>query len=627
MQGERPVIATSKGLARYLKREASQIDELQFFREAVQNEIEAGATKVIIDGYRSPDDYDLARVSGNGHGMTDIQLRDHLITLFESNKSENNYGVGARIASLYHNPAGVSWASRTAEGEGVITLHESDEGYSAKLWDMGEGERNEIVAPIDDELEHIPETGTAVILHGKGNCSTWDNKQSHRVHSFLTRRYLRLPNDFSLIIKHSDDTVNQTLIPFGNVADRHALAKGSIPFKDINELSGFFHWWFLPTAKEMSDKVSGHNSISSGIGLLVQNEIFQYARSYLTDFGVLYTSIQSRVIILTEINNAKMGTNRASVYYEIQGMTDKNVTPWKALGRYFADNMPPELQEELDKIKPSGSDYTDIQAKLLDPDWQRSLSPVSVYTPTKIGEPAIGTNSGSGLPPGELIPENPPGEDGERKKPKRAAYRKTGGNDPGKLKQAIVTPSVKFIPDDEMPQEHLYRIFYAETSNEIIISEAFEPYQREIREWEKDTKLDKATIELAVKKTFSLEYPAYIIDCNGQKKVHTPVLIDKLKSEEALYGKALGRQAIKDAIGAMIRSITKEQRQAESQEETNTPPVSEGRRGWSEEDINTLKRLARNKINAKEIAKVLGRTEAATRHKAFTLGISLETRG
>ena len=50
------------------------------------------------------------------------------------------------------------------------------------------------------------------------------------------------------------------------------------------------------------------------------------------------------------------------------------------------------------------------------------------------------------------------------------------------------------------------------------------------------------------------------------------------------------------------------------------------RRAWSAEHIRTLKVLARKKTSATNIARTLKRTENAIRQKAFSLGLSLETR-
>ncbi len=50
------------------------------------------------------------------------------------------------------------------------------------------------------------------------------------------------------------------------------------------------------------------------------------------------------------------------------------------------------------------------------------------------------------------------------------------------------------------------------------------------------------------------------------------------------------------------------------------------RRSWESSDVNTLKKLARAKVPAKRIAKKLRRSEGATRQKAFSIGLSLESR-
>jgi len=50
------------------------------------------------------------------------------------------------------------------------------------------------------------------------------------------------------------------------------------------------------------------------------------------------------------------------------------------------------------------------------------------------------------------------------------------------------------------------------------------------------------------------------------------------------------------------------------------------RRAWKSEDVRTLRTLARKKKRAASIARTLKRTEGATRQKAFSLGLSLDSR-
>jgi hypothetical protein len=50
------------------------------------------------------------------------------------------------------------------------------------------------------------------------------------------------------------------------------------------------------------------------------------------------------------------------------------------------------------------------------------------------------------------------------------------------------------------------------------------------------------------------------------------------------------------------------------------------RRAWTSVEVRELKSMARKKAPAGKIAKKLKRSEGATRQKAFSIGLSLDTR-
>jgi hypothetical protein len=50
------------------------------------------------------------------------------------------------------------------------------------------------------------------------------------------------------------------------------------------------------------------------------------------------------------------------------------------------------------------------------------------------------------------------------------------------------------------------------------------------------------------------------------------------------------------------------------------------RRAWTSEQVRDLKSMARKKTPAARIAKKLKRSEGATRQKAFSMGLSLDSR-
>jgi hypothetical protein len=51
------------------------------------------------------------------------------------------------------------------------------------------------------------------------------------------------------------------------------------------------------------------------------------------------------------------------------------------------------------------------------------------------------------------------------------------------------------------------------------------------------------------------------------------------------------------------------------------------RRAWTAEQVREMKTMARKKTSAGKIAKKLKRSEGATRQKAFSIGLSLDSRG
>ena len=50
------------------------------------------------------------------------------------------------------------------------------------------------------------------------------------------------------------------------------------------------------------------------------------------------------------------------------------------------------------------------------------------------------------------------------------------------------------------------------------------------------------------------------------------------------------------------------------------------RRGWTANEVRDLKAMAKKKTPAGKIAKKLRRSEGATRQKAFSIGLSLDSR-
>ncbi len=56
------------------------------------------------------------------------------------------------------------------------------------------------------------------------------------------------------------------------------------------------------------------------------------------------------------------------------------------------------------------------------------------------------------------------------------------------------------------------------------------------------------------------------------------------------------------------------------------PKKSKKRRAWTATEVRVLKTMAKKKTAASQIARKLKRTEGATRQKAFSIGLSLDSR-
>jgi hypothetical protein len=555
----RTLKADDLGLSLFVDRLAKEMTSEQIYRELVQNGIEAGAGHIKIDGWTDPDTgHTLTRVSDNGSGMTHAQLVKYLSTLHVQSKGGANYGVGARIASLPQNPAGVTFASRTKHGEGLVRLIKARSGkYGIKEWAVdvdGYEQLEEVVTANEGELDHVGSTGTAVILHGNGKVDTWTGSASYKAHKFLAERYYEFPEGVRIQVQEPGSGRLKTVKPFGQFLADKATADGEIPFKNVAGLNGVMFWWVLPRFTEMNAKAAARDVHHGGVGAVVEDEIFDYGTWYSSDFGLIYGSVAKRVAILIWIDEATMDTGRSSI---VLPTTRKHV-PWKQLGAYFAAHMPPEIDSLLTRVTVSDASLDAELAKMLDPEWMKKLDPVQVPAPAQDGPAEIGDETGDAVPSGDdLPPDKGPNDNPPNPKPREAA-RKAGGNNPSATKPKVVTPKVEFLEPEEMADGHEH-ITYVPSANVVQVSTQFAPYVREIGRWMEATGHPEALVRLAVQKAYMAEYAATIIDANGQGKHGVePQVIDDLKSDPALYAKALGFQSLSQRIETFLKDVAKQ---------------------------------------------------------------------
>ena len=112
-----------QGASSFAKRFFSECGQFQWARELLQNSVEAKATKIEFGiEWQAVVQHQIYRriIADNGIGMTPDELVKFFRTLGLSSKNtdglENNYGIGAKIASLPWNPLGVTVISFTNRG-------------------------------------------------------------------------------------------------------------------------------------------------------------------------------------------------------------------------------------------------------------------------------------------------------------------------------------------------------------------------------------------------------------------------------------------------------------------------------------------------------------------------------
>lgn len=556
------------GLAAWIERSSEGMDPLQVWRELVVNGIEAGANQVIIGPWTDPDTGRLlAKCQDNGQGMTPDQLIRHLSTIHvQTGKGSGNYGVGARIASLSANKAGVMFASRTASGSsGLVNLIKKGNRYGIQEWPVLDADGyevpTEVVEPSDGELDGISKDhGTSVILRGSGTGATWGPSKSYEVHQFLGQRFFRFPGNAKVSVfdekGHGPRGQNRAVRPVGELLAQRSLANGEIPFKNVAGLNGVMLWWVLPP--NLIGKMSGREILNGGVGLTHEDEIFNYDKSYSADFGLIYKQVVSRVVVLVRPHGVKMDTERAALVFPSKKTNRKNV-PWKALGAYFSDNMPSEIDVLLSGVTASSTSINALQAKMLDAEWRRKLLPTRLPVSTSDGDQTTGHDdgtSGLGTDKDDHFTHKRPSPNPD---PRPRAKRSAAGNNPATGKPRVDIPKVEFVEcENFLADSYKSGIVWVENINTLLISKGFPPYVREVDRFIESTSHTRSVVEGVVQGAYMVEYSAHIIDANGQDKHNaSPEMIEGLKSEATLAGKPLGMQSWTAMIEKLLKNAGK----------------------------------------------------------------------
>jgi hypothetical protein len=573
-----------KGFANLVLKEGKQMGPLQWAREFTKNVAENGGDKVIFDGWLDTDTgQTLARVSDNAKGLTPAEMKRYVATMLDSGQGYgNNFGWGSRVSTLAYNPAGVNYASRSANGDNLMRILVDNGVIGVYDWEIDVNENGtvkqaEIVDPFPGQLAMVDKlagkngTGTAILLEGDGKTDTWDSSISYRVAKFLAGRFYEWPStstgnplDVKVAVFNNSRRYGHQLKvvkPYGEQMASIATAMGEFKF-DTKNHSGSFVWAVIPTASEQSATINGRSRPAPGSGFIVDGEIFSLSKDHLSDFGIPFASVKRQVVILAKVDGAEMNPGRGNIVFTTKtGEETPSFAPWKELGEAFAQAMPDAIQALLDERRGDATSIDAAIASALDPNWKKRLKPVMVKVNAEDGPSGVGSSTGDAQVSKDPIPEGQDKGNSGKSGAKRPVRRSNSGNSASKEVLRTVLPSVRFVPrseisEDDSSDEWAFGVAWNEAQGLLLVADDIVPVTRAISNFQIDTGDSVEIVQQAVQAAYGMELAATIIDAKGSEDWGLkPSMIEQALSPASLFAKLLGAQSIDTLIRNTLRAI------------------------------------------------------------------------
>jgi hypothetical protein len=349
------------GLTAMLQRLGGDCVPTQFVREFTMNSIEAiqrtkKPGKIFVDvNWDLFEKHPVHKIcfTDTGDGMTADEMLAHLNNLSSSGPTRGrfeNYGMGAKIAALTRNHAGVVYDS-WKDGKGsriVIAYDEQERAYGVRPVEM-DGRASWSIALGDDEKPAgIGSHGTRVTLLGmsdgddtmqppsdaKGGRENW-------LHQYLNTRFFEMPDGVEIFVRvgYYRDPENKKHNYLRNIRgqkatlDEYALSRGSVELSDAA-----VHWWILRGER------SGHGReyVIGHTGCVHQNELFDLAdgrSSRAHGFGIILG--REDVVLYVEPG---AGYTQDTTRTRLR-QSDGAELPWSRWYDEFRVKMPAEVSE------------------------------------------------------------------------------------------------------------------------------------------------------------------------------------------------------------------------------------------------------------------------------------------
>lgn len=360
------------GFTRMLERLGRDCGPTQYVREFTFNAIEAilrsespGVLLVDVDWdfFEDKGIYKLS-FTDTGDGMSGddmLKLIKDLSSTGAANQYEN-YGLGAKIAAMTRNSAGIIYQSwKNGEGAQVILRYDEDsDQYGCAQLSLGGGEFGHW-APLDPALKPdiIDKHGTKVTLIGKAI----DNdtmllpegvkltKESWLYRS-INERFYNIDDLVTVKVRigydrpRSDTKHNYLLKAKGQ---NHVYSKNAIESGVLSVSDAKIHWYIL------NEKRQGHGRdyVTGNTSIIHQGEIFDRTdgRSNRAPLFGVYFGAKNVVLIVEPEGEYNQNVQRTALQ-----RTDGRPIPWERWSDEFKANMPKRLNEYVQALMQTASE-------------------------------------------------------------------------------------------------------------------------------------------------------------------------------------------------------------------------------------------------------------------------------
>lgn len=384
---------SATAIAFMVEKFGQQTSPEQLVRELVHNAIQAcknrlavepemaGKLRVEIDEdahERQTRGVSCLRIADNGIGMTSVQFGSMMNQLFSSGQKQStldNFGIGAKIAGLYHSPMGLRYASWTDKEAMMATLWKDPNGTYGLKEDYEtiiDEDRPWLQIPsgaICDESMCIFRVGTAHSLQSglyrfhsknekpKGTCVTVlgkhashntflsltadENKTSAWLRVYLSQRYYRSPG----VSIYLNDNSQQSSILFAEEANRRTCSShGSV------QLNGAMVHWSI--SSQGAHGVKSHSTsqwytTKSRFAFVFQNECVMMSPSrygaQIKKYGIHAGFNQVRLFVEVMLPDVEWDASRTMLVRK-----DGKELPEEQWQSEFAAKMPQEIKDLMD---------------------------------------------------------------------------------------------------------------------------------------------------------------------------------------------------------------------------------------------------------------------------------------